>query len=110
MNVLALFDTTGFIIGPAMMLAGIVALVLCLRASRQPDSPRAKRVALLVSLLPFALGIFAIPFGLAAWAASGQGGTPDWLALGKACLAGLVVTAVPLVWSLLLLRPRRTLA
>src|SRR6516225_3612838 len=111
MNVLALFDTAGYIVGPAIMLAGLLALLLCLRATRQIDSPQARRTALLASFLPLGAGFLGALFGLIWFLCFGpQGGIQmvQWQALGKVCLAGLVVTTFPLLWSLVLFRIPRT--
>jgi hypothetical protein len=43
--------------------------------------------------------------GLLVWWFAHVPGAP-WLALGKVCLAGLVVAALPLGWSLFLIRCR----
>jgi hypothetical protein len=100
-----LFGTTGWIFGPLILAAGLLALGLCLWASRRSGSPQGRRRAVAFALLPLALGVCAVLFGLVVLWLSGQK-TADWLALGRACLAGLVVTVVPLAWSLLLLRLR----
>ena len=110
MWLLWLFNTTGLIFGSAILLAGVVALGFCLRASLRAKPARASRVAVTFSLLPFALGICAALVGLGLWLA---GAMPDVarldaaMNLGKACLAGLVTTAVPLGWALILVRLRR---
>jgi hypothetical protein len=104
--VLALFSTTGWIFGPAILLAGSVALFLCVRASLSPRPHRARRAAL-VSLLPLAVSVCGalVGLGLILTLAGGLSAVPrsSWLALGQCCLAGLVVTALPLLWSLVLL-------
>ena len=110
MGVLSLFDSCGYIFGPAIFLAGAAALGLCLWASFRPGSPRAPRVALAFSLSPVALGIGGALFGLALmWHLGQLGGmkSDNWLSLGKVALAGLVVAAPSLVWALVLLRVRR---
>jgi hypothetical protein len=107
MSFLSLFNTTGWIFGPAILLAGVVALVLCIRASLPGSAPQSRRVALFAALLPFALGICAAIVGFAVWQAAGApagDGFGPWPALGKACLAGLVVTVPPLGWAFLLNR------
>ncbi len=105
MSILSLFNTCGYIVGPAMWIAGLIALGICLRASLQPRPAPTRRTALAVSLTPLGVGICGALFGLAMvwWA----GRLPvmareNWLALGKVCLAGLVVTAPPLAWALVL--------
>jgi hypothetical protein len=102
-----LFDTAGWIFGPAIMLAGLVALLLCLRASVWARARPASRTAFVASLVPFVAGICAAIFGFVIWQCATQPAanlSGPWLALGKVCLAGLIVTLVPLAWSLLLLR------
>jgi hypothetical protein len=105
MIVLELFNTLGLIFGPLVFLVGIVALALCLRATKRPDSSYARRTALFGSLAPFVAGICAVIFGLIYCGILGL--QVHWLDLGKACLAGLVVTAIPLLWSLMLFRAPR---
>jgi hypothetical protein len=110
MGILWLFNTTGWFVGPAIMLAGLVALILCLRASSWARSSGARRAAVISSLVPFAVGVCGVLFGLGVWWWSGQVAVnpwDPWLALGKCCLAGLVVTVVPLVWAVVLLRMQR---
>ena len=103
MNILWLFDTCGYIFGPAMIIAGVFALFLCLRASR-PSCPRsAQRRAVAIALSPALIGLCGALVGLALWAANRMAVDP-WEACGKVCLAGMAVSAVPLIWSLLLLR------
>ncbi len=73
-------------------------------------SARPPRVAVTFSLLPCAISICTGLVGLGLWLA---GLMPDVgrldaaLNLGKAFLAGLVATAVPIVWALALTRLRR---
>jgi presenilin-like A22 family membrane protease len=106
MNVLWLFDTCGYVFGPAIMAAGVFAVALCAMASR-PSSPRsARHRAVAVALLPAAIGLCGALFGLAVWWVD-RVPVPPWLALGKVCLAGLAMSALPLIWSLLLARARR---
>jgi hypothetical protein len=103
-NILWLFDSLGLIFGPLVFLAGITALFLCYRATHRAESG-IRKTALIGSLTPFAVGICAAVFGIILF--SGKPGglqNEEWLSLGKACLAGLVVTAIPLVWSLMLFR------
>jgi hypothetical protein len=105
-RILWLFDTCGSIVGPAILGAGLLALALCLRASRPASSPKARRAAVAVALLPAAFGPLGALFGLIVRRLYPVPGD-HWSALGKVCLAGLVVAAVPLAWSLLLARARR---
>ena len=110
MNVLLwLFSTCGLIFGPAIMLAGLVALGLCLLASRRASPPRSRRNAFFASLLPLVVAVCGALVGLVLWLALGySSGSPleNGLALGQVCLAGLVVSFLPLLWSVLLLRLR----
>jgi hypothetical protein len=111
MNVLALFDTLGLIFGPIMLLSAMFALALCLRASMRTDSPQSRRTALFGSLLPLGVGVCAAVFGACfILVQTGGVGGVVWPALGKCILAGLVVTLVPLLWTLFLPRPQRTIA
>jgi hypothetical protein len=104
------FNTTGLIFGSAILVAGVVALGSCLRASLRAKPARTPRMAVTFSLLPFAFGICAALVGCGLWM---TGAMPDVarldaaLNIGKACLAGLVTTAVPLAWALILVRLRR---
>ena len=113
MYFLWLFNTAGLIFGPLIVLAGIVALVLCLRATRRSDSPVSKRNALVGSLAPLVVGICGAIFGLIYFLISGPAGglqNEHLLNLGKVIFAGLVVTGVPLIWSLLLVNRPRAMA
>jgi hypothetical protein len=104
-----LFDTAGSIFGPLIVLAGCVALLLCVRATRRTERPSVRKQALYGALTPLALGLCAALVGLALFA---PGGMKDeyWGNLGKVILAGLVVTAVPLVWTLCLMSGRKAAA
>jgi len=109
MIILALFNTAGYIFGPIIVIAGVVALTLCLRATLRMDSPHARRTALFGSLSPFAAGICGAIFGFIYCLLLGQQAV-QWLALGKVCLAGLVVSTIPLLWCLALFRRPRMIA
>lgn len=105
MNILWLFDSCGAIFGSAIMLAGIAAIILCVRATLRGNTRRNQRITIAVATLPFVLGICGFVFGIVfCWIA----GVPNisWAALGKVCLAGAVVSVVPLIWALLLYRNR----
>jgi hypothetical protein len=105
MNPLDLFNSLGWVFGPLVLLAGIYALVICNWA----DSPRWAWRAVICSCMPFVLGVIAALWGLNLILEAGQQAGDrgmSWYYLGKTCLAGLVVTLPPLVWSLLLLRSR----
>jgi hypothetical protein len=113
MGILWLINSCGYIFGPAIFAAGLVALGLCLRASLKQASARAGRLAITLSLLPLALGVCGALFGLTLMWYLGELGrmrTENWLALAKVCLVGLIVTLPPLVWSLVLVRRRRGMA
>ena len=105
-----LFNTLGGIFGPFVLLAGVVAVVLCVRAGQRAGTPAVRRAAVWASLMPLAGGVAAMLTGLALWAGGWYPRMEPqtaWLNLGKAVLAGLVVTAVPFVWATTLNRTRR---
>jgi hypothetical protein len=105
-NILWLFNTCGPVVGLSMFAAGLVALGLCAWATRPASSPKGRRIAMRAALAPIVVGLCGALSGLVYFGARNLTGA-DWLSLGKVCLAGLVVSAVPLVWALLLLRLRR---
>lgn len=108
MILLKLFDTCGPIVAVVMFLAGIAAVVLCVRASRQPNVLPLRR-AVYGSLLPLAVGIAGALFGLVyVLSENPPGGLQNehWANLGKVVLAGLTVSAMPMLWCLMMLRPR----
>ena len=110
MGFFSLFDSCGYIFGPAIFLAGLVALALCLWASFQPGSLRAGRLAAFTSLGPVVLGICGALFGLVFFWYLGKLSdmkAANWVYLGKVPLAGAVVAAPSLFWALVLLRVRR---
>jgi hypothetical protein len=110
MLLLSFFNTAGLIFGPLIVLAGVVALILCFRASWRTTSPQFRRHALIGSLSPFIVGICGALAGLAFMLGSGQAGgiqTEHWRNLGKVCLSGLVVSSIPLLWCLWLFRTPR---
>jgi hypothetical protein len=113
MGILWLFDTCGLIVGPAIWAAGLFAIWRCIRASRRSSSLYVRRSAAIYALLPLAVGICGALFGvamlLAATQPAGLARNP-WLDLAKVCLAGFVVTCIPLIWSLMLLSQRRDVA
>jgi hypothetical protein len=103
MNLLWLFDSCGFIVGPAILLAAVCAVVLCFRASRSSSSRRARRLALAAAVSPVAVAVCGAASGFIVWWSAGLVESP-WVALGKVCLAGLVIAALPVGWALFLLR------
>lgn len=100
----------GYIFGPLMLLAGLVALAMCVRAARRPDRAAARR-ALRWSAVPPALGVVGVLFGVVVLALNGQieaawgSGAPY---LGCTVLFGVFVAAVPALWALTLYRRRPT--
>ena len=112
MNFLLLIvQSPGYIFGPLMLLAGVAAAVVCARATRHADRVRAIR-ALTWSLAPVALGVLGAIVGGIVWALADRPATDParaWAALGCTILFGAIVAAVPVAWSLALLR-RRPLA
>lgn len=109
MVLMQLFNTLGFVFGPLMLLAGIAALALCFRASGRQESFQRRRQAVMGSFAPLVVGIAAAITGLIMFIPAGMN---DELMrnLGKAVLAGVVVTALPLVWSLWLFRTPRSVS
>jgi len=106
MNILWLFDTCGYIFGPAIMVAGVVPVLLCAGVTFRSTSRRTQRLAVALAVSPLALGLCGFLVGLVVcWSASLP--SVPWLALGKVCLAGAAVSVVPLIWALLLFRTRR---
>jgi hypothetical protein len=108
MSIFWLFDTSGLIFGPAILLAGVVALGLCVWATRRSSPRRTQRLAVTVSFLPLAISMCGALVGAILWwsLAWPESTAATARNLGKVCLAGLVVSSVPLVWALLLLRLR----
>ncbi|MFO0826390.1 MAG: hypothetical protein U0792_25270 [Gemmataceae bacterium] len=104
MAILWLFNTCGFIIAPLMWLAGLVAIGFCIRATRNAGS---RNLAIKVSLAPLAVGIIGMIWGsvMVFTMAQVPNDTDAALSIGKVGLAGLVVTAIPLLWALSLRRP-----
>jgi hypothetical protein len=95
-----------------MLLAGLAALISCLRATIHPESVPPRR-ALRWSLLPPALGVVGalVGAGLVGYLWFVQGRLADepvrmWTALGNTVLFGVFVAIVPALWALLLLQRR----
>ena len=103
--VLFLFNTTGLIFGPLILLSGGFSLFLCFKSSKSPNNTKLRRQLLLISFLPFFISLFGalVGFVILINHAGNRGIQVDnWLALGKCCLAGLVVSLFPLSWSIFL--------
>jgi hypothetical protein len=98
-------QSPGYIFGPLMLLAGLVALALCVRAALRPGRA-AVRQALTWSLVPTALGVLGAIFGAIVRANAGQAALDSaaaWTALGCTVLFGVFTSALPVVWSFALL-------
>src|SRR5438094_157734 len=99
MDIVMMIRSPGYIFGPLMLVLGVAAVVVCVRAARRGDRPSARR-AVGWSLSPIAAGLAGAVFGLTYWAAATR---PDadrgvvWAALGYTVLFGVFVAAVPLV-------------
>jgi hypothetical protein len=110
MNLLFLMvKSSGLLFGVSMLLAGLVALVLCARATWVRTS-RTRRAAVIASLAPLVIGIIgAAVQAVLLWLASQRGAVVagDWPHLGYVVLFGLTISALPLLWSALL-RHHRT--
>jgi hypothetical protein len=104
----AMVQSLGWLFGPLMLLAALVALVMCARATVRTDRPVARR-ALMWALLPPVLGVVGAIVGLVMWSVSQPGAPnqgPNWLALAYTVLFGAFVALVPALWALVLLRQR----
>jgi len=105
---LTVVKSPGYIFGPLMLLAGLAAVALCVRATFRGDRGSARR-ALRWSLLPPAVGVVGAVFGAAVAAAEGFPANA-WVAaapyLAGTVLFGVFVAAVPALWSLVLLARR----
>ncbi|HEX4612007.1 MAG TPA: hypothetical protein VH092_27670, partial [Urbifossiella sp.] len=71
MNIPWLFDTCGFIVGPAIMLAGLASLGLCLRASRASATWPQRRQAFVAAVSPVVTALLGVVFGLVVWLVDG---------------------------------------
>jgi uncharacterized membrane protein len=107
---LMVFRSPGYIFGPLMLLAGLAAVALCLRATFRPDRASARRV-LFWSLVPPVLGVVGAIVGAVVLALADQPGK-DWAEaskyLGCTILFGVFVAVIPALWSLVLLQRRPT--
>ena len=125
-NAMNLMDPTdlirspGYIFGPGMLLAGLIALIICLRASwsRQSFDPRRSFIwsaaPLMIGIMGAMIGCILAVIEIESWPAAEKGPVPEWalerarMHLGFTILFGLFVSSVPLVWTgLLYLRSSR---
>ncbi len=106
MNILWPINTLGPIFVGPIFLSTFLAFFVCFKASRPGSSPKVARRAFIYSLLPFGISIVAACSGLLLIAVTGdsleKGG--GWWAVFKTTLVGFVLTVVPLIWSLLIMR------
>jgi uncharacterized membrane protein len=100
----------GYIFGPLMLLAGLAAVAMCVKATLRPDRSAARR-ALTWALAAPALGAVGAVVGAGVAALSDQP-NKDWATaaahLGCTVLFGVFVALVPALWALALLRRRPT--
>jgi hypothetical protein len=93
-----------------MLFAGLVAVVLCVRVTRQPDRARARR-ALVWALVPPVVGVVGALCGAVVLALTDQP-NKNWSAalpyLGGTILFGAFVALVPALWGLVLFQRRPT--
>jgi hypothetical protein len=98
----------GFIFGPLMILGGVVAIVMCARATFRPDRASARR-ALMWSLVPPALGAVGALVGAVVFALADRV-NKDWATaaqyLGCTIVFGVFCAFIPFPWSLALIRRR----
>jgi drug/metabolite transporter (DMT)-like permease len=94
-------QSPGYIFGPLMLALGVVAVVLCARATRRGDRPSAWRAAYW-SLSPIAAGLVGAVVGAVVWAATGQQAADrsvPMMHLAYTVLFGGFVALLPLLWS-----------
>ena len=105
---LTVVRSPGYIFGPLMLLGGLVAFVMCLRAALRPDRAPAVR-ALKWSAVPPALGAVGAIVGAVVLALSNQA-AKDWaeasVYLFCTIVFGVFVAVVPALWALVLLQRR----
>ena len=104
--IIEMIRSSGWMFGGAMLLAGLVALVLCARASWIRTDP-ARRAALIASITPLVLSFIGVLYGtVLLWHLSQDGldVADDWPRLGFIVLFGMTISYVPLLWSALLRR------
>lgn len=101
---LMVFRSPGWIFGPLMLLSGLVALAMCVRAMALTDRAAALR-ALRWSLVPSVLGVVGALVGGAVWALSGPAADPAraWMARFCTIVFGIFAATVPVLWAIALL-------
>ena len=91
------------IFGPLILLAGVLALGMCVWATLRPS-----RRAVWWALAPAAIGLMAAALGSVRWALWHAGAGVLWYQVGPAlaytALFGLLVSAVPWAWAVALAR------
>lgn len=102
-----LLQAPGYIFGPLMMLAGFVAVVMCVWATFRTDRGSARR-ALMWSAVPPVLGVLGVIFGAIVWALNGPASDPARarLALFLTIVFGVFCALVPALWALVLVQRR----
>lgn len=106
---LTVFKSAGWLFGPLMLLGGLVALVVCVRATVRGDRASALR-ALRWALVPPALGAIGACYGGSIWAFSGvvvADPARAWMALFCTIVFGVFAATPAALWAtaLLLRRP-----
>lgn len=100
----------GFIFMPLILLAGVVAIVACVRASRRAD-PATRWRPVWWALAPLALSILGVIVGLIARSLAGHTGPiplTKWRYLGYTIELGLLVSSIPLLWAIAIASRRPT--
>lgn len=97
----------GYVFGPLMLLAGLVAVGMCARATRRPDRAPARR-ALVWSAVSPALGVVGAIVGAVVWALNGPAPDPALSRMALFCtfVFGAFCAVVPALWALVLLQRR----
>ncbi len=101
--VLFLFNTTGLIFGPLILLSGGFSLFQCFRATRSPNDIKLRHQLLLTSFLPFFISLFGAMIGYLVLINHGGNRSiefANWVALGKCAIAGLIISLFPFSWSI----------
>ena len=97
----------GYIFGNLILLAGLVAVAMCVRATRRPDRASARR-ALVWSAVPVAFGVLGAIYGALVWAFTGPSPDPARARLALFCTVvfGVFCAIVPALWALVLVQRR----